>query len=216
MRLTEGLPASSAQAKGTGLQGNGAQGTGPQDKGRLRKVLGRFSTGVTVVTADAGTPCGMTANAFTSVSLDPPSVLVCISRGALYRAARASGRFAVSVLAADQEDVARYFADHSRPRGAAEFDAVGWLPAPLSGTPVLKGALAWLDCAVTDSFDGGDHEILLGEVLSSGLADGLSAGDGTARDALVFFCGGFHRLAAGDRPTPGRPAGTSAQRLEQL
>lgn len=163
----------------------------PQDTGELRKVLGRFSTGVTVVTAYAGTPCGMTANAFTSVSLDPPSILVCVHRNAaIYRAVRKAGCFAVSVLSAGQEDVARHFADHSRPRGEAEFGTVAWSPAPLTGTPVLDGALAWLDCDLTTSYDGGDHEIFLGQVLASGF--------GSAGDALVFFGGSFHQLVPGN------------------
>lgn len=165
------------------------------DTVRLRAVLGRFSTGVTVVTADAGVPCGMTANAFTSVSLDPPSILVCVHRdAAIYRAVRKAGCFAVSVLAAGQEDLARYFADRSRPRGAAEFEAVGWSPAPLTGTPVLDGSLAWLDCALTTSHDGGDHEIFLGSV--------LAVGSGAAQDALVFFDGSFHRLLSGAKKGP--------------
>jgi flavin reductase len=159
--------------------------------GFLRKVLGLFPTGVTVVTAHASTPCGMTANSFTSVSLDPPSILVCVNRNAaLCRAVREAGSFAVSVLAADQEDVARYFADHSRPRGAAEFGAVGWTPAPVTGTPVLDGSLAWLDCDLTTSYDGGDHEIFLGTVLVSGF--------GAAGGALVFFGGAFRQLLSGN------------------
>ena len=162
----------------------------PPDTVDLRKVLGRFPTGVTVVTAHAGTPCGMTANAFTSVSLDPPSILVCINRNAaIYQAVRKAGCFAVSVLSAAQEDVARHFANHSRPRGAAEFGTVGWSPAPLTGAPVLDGSVAWLDCALTTSFDGGDHEIFLGNVLASGF--------GSARNALVFFGGSFHQLVPG-------------------
>jgi flavin reductase (DIM6/NTAB) family NADH-FMN oxidoreductase RutF len=161
------------------------------DTGLLRKVLGLFPTGVTVVTAHASTPCGMTANAFTSVSLDPPSILVCVNRNAaLYRAVREAGSFAVSVLAADQEDLARYFADHRRPRGAAEFGAVGWTPAPLTGTPVLDGSLAWFDCDLTASYDGGDHEIFLGTVLASGY--------GAAGGALVFFSGSFRQLLSGN------------------
>jgi flavin reductase len=167
----------------------------PPDAGLLRKVLGRFPTGVTVVTARAGTPCGMTANTFTSVSLDPPSILVCVNRSAaLCQAVRQAGCFTVSVLSAAQEDVARYFADHSRPRGAAEFGGVGWSPAPLTGTPVLDGALAWLECALTASYDGGDHEIFLATVLASGF--------GAARDALVFFSGGFHQLLPGNPQSP--------------
>ncbi len=132
----------------------------------------------------------MTANAFTSVSLNPPSILVCVHRNAaVYHAVRKAGCFGVSVLSGGQEDMARYFADRSRPRGAAEFEAIGWSPAPLTGTPVLDGSLAWLDCALTTSHDGGDHEIFLGTV--------LAVGSGTAQDALVFFGGSFHRLLSG-------------------
>jgi flavin reductase len=152
----------------------------------LRSILGRFATGVIVVAAGREAPCGMTANAFTSVSLDPPLVLVCVDRSALiYKTVLAAGSFAVSMLSARQEHVARYFADHSRPRGAEEFSAVEWSPGPSTGAPVLHGAIAWLDCELTNSYDGGDHEIFIGSVLASG--------SGPADDALVFFGGNFHQ-----------------------
>jgi flavin reductase (DIM6/NTAB) family NADH-FMN oxidoreductase RutF len=152
----------------------------------LRAVLGRFATGVTVVAAGTEAPRGMTANSFTSVSIDPPLILVCVNRSAsIYRTVLECGAFAVSMLSAGQEQVARYFADRSRPRGSAEFGAVVWSPAPSTGAPVLDGALAWLDCALAASYDGGDHAIFVGSVLSSGC--------GPARDALLFFGGSFHR-----------------------
>jgi flavin reductase (DIM6/NTAB) family NADH-FMN oxidoreductase RutF len=158
----------------------------PADRGRLRSILGQFATGVTVVATGGETPCGMTANSFTSVSLDPPVILICLTRDSeLCKAVLSEGRFAVSVLAAHQEDVARYFADHARPRGAAEFAKVGWSPGPGTGAPVLNDALAWLDCAVVTSHDGGDHEIFLGSVLASGAEP--------QREALLFFRGGFCR-----------------------
>jgi flavin reductase (DIM6/NTAB) family NADH-FMN oxidoreductase RutF len=128
----------------------------------------------------------MTANAFTSVSLDPPLILICLTRDSeLCKAVHREGCFAVSVLAAHQEDLARYFANHARPRGAAEFAEVGWSPGPGTGAPVLDDALAWLDCALVTSHDGGDHEIFLGSVLASGAEP--------QRDALLFFRGGFSR-----------------------
>lgn len=152
----------------------------------LRSVLGRFATGVTVVAARGGAPCGMTANAFTSVSLDPPLILVCVDRSAaIYDTVLAAGSFSVSMLSARQEHVARYFADHSRPRGAEEFGSVEWWPGPSTGAPILQGALAWLDCTLVNSYDGGDHEIFIGSVQASGF--------GPANDALVFFCGDFHQ-----------------------
>src|SRR5215469_8195850 len=90
----------------------------------LRRVLGRFATGVTVLTVGGPEPHGMTANAFTSVSLDPPLVLVCVQRTAnMHKAIHESSSFAVSVLAAHQEREARIFANHHRPR-VGEFTAV--------------------------------------------------------------------------------------------
>jgi flavin reductase len=156
----------------------------PPDTFRLRSVLGQFATGVTVVAAGSKTPCGMTANSFTSVSLDPPLILVCVTRGSeLCEAVHREGCFAVSVLAAHQGELARYFANHARPRGAAEFAKVPWSPGPGTGAAVLQDALAWLDCAVAASYDGGDHEIFLGSVVASGAEP--------ERDALVFFRGSF-------------------------
>jgi flavin reductase (DIM6/NTAB) family NADH-FMN oxidoreductase RutF len=156
----------------------------------LRDVLGRFATGVTVISAGRVTPRGMTANSFTSVSLDPPLVLVCVNRrSAVHQAVTENGSFTVSVLSAGQEHVARYFADHGRPRGKDEFADFGWWPAPRTGTPVLHGALGWLECEVATSYEGGDHSIFLGSVIASG--SGSDAG------ALLFFGGGFHQPVLG-------------------
>jgi flavin reductase (DIM6/NTAB) family NADH-FMN oxidoreductase RutF len=155
----------------------------------MRRIFGRFATGITVVTAGRETPRGMTANAFTSVSLEPPLVLVCILRDAtLHETIRECGSFAVSVLAAHQERVARLFADSKRPRGS-EFDAVDAISGPYTGAPILSGALAWLECKLATIYDGGDHSIFLGEV--------QALGRGTTEDALLFYDGGFHRLESG-------------------
>src|ERR1700733_16205070 len=103
----------------------------------LRSARGRFRTGVTVVAAGRETPCGMTANAFTSVSLDPPLILVCVDRSAaVYKTVLAAGSFSVSMLSAGQEHVARYFADHSRPRGAEEVAAIEGSPVPRTAVPI--------------------------------------------------------------------------------
>jgi flavin reductase (DIM6/NTAB) family NADH-FMN oxidoreductase RutF len=153
----------------------------------MRGVLGMFATGITVVTAGRDVPHGMTANAFSSVSLDPPLVLVCVGREAImHDSITDSGAFAVSVLHGCQEDVARHFANRDRPRGAAQFDAVDWMPGQYTGAPVLPGGLAWLECALETTYDGGDHSIFVGRVLDTGLSDD--------RDALLFFGGGYHRL----------------------
>lgn len=160
------------------------------DPKELRGCFGMFATGVTVITAGGPNPSGMTANAFTSVSLDPALVLVCVKHdAALHQAILSEQGFAVSVLAAHQEPVARYFADKKRPRGDREFEAVRWRPAPVSGAPIVADTLAWIDCRLVDVHDGGDHSIFIGAVTELGR-------DGT-QDALLFFGGGFHRLEPG-------------------
>lgn len=152
----------------------------------MRRIFGRFATGITVVTAGQDLPRGMTANAFTSVSLEPPLVLVCVQRSAnMHETIQECGSFAISVLAAHQEDVARLFANDNRPRGS-EFDAVDAIPGPYTGAPILSGALAWLECALTTTYDGGDHSIFIGEV--------QSLGRGESDEALLFYDGRFHRL----------------------
>jgi flavin reductase len=151
----------------------------------LRAVLGRFATGVAVLGAGSSTPQGMTANSFTSVSLSPPLVLVCVHRSAaIHQTVMELRSFTVSVLSAEQEHVARYFADRSRPRGRAEFDIVSWSAGPNTGAPVIHGAVAWLECALAAAYDGGDHSIFLGSVLASNYVP--------ERDALLFFGGAFH------------------------
>jgi flavin reductase len=156
--------------------------------GQLREVLRRFATGVTVLTAGHDAPQGMTANAFASVSLSPPLVLVCVSKSAaIHQAIVDYQSFAVSVLSGRQEYVARYFADHSRPRGREEFDIVGWSHGPKTGSPIIHGALAWLECELHATHEGGDHSIFVGAV---------QAGEhGIAREALLFLGGAFHTSA---------------------
>jgi flavin reductase (DIM6/NTAB) family NADH-FMN oxidoreductase RutF len=147
------------------------------------------------VAAGSETPEGMTANAFTSVSLTPPLVLVCVKRAAaIHQTVLDCESFAVSVLSAQQEHVARHFANHSRPRGREIFDIVGWSPGPNTGAPVIDGALAWIECALAAAYDGGDHSIFLGSVLASS--------HGPARDALLFFGGGFHSPALHPAKSP--------------
>ncbi|MEV0001785.1 flavin reductase family protein [Micromonospora sp. NPDC050980] len=129
----------------------------------LRRAFGAFATGVTVVTVGGPTPHGMTANSFTAVSLDPPLVLVCVDRQAIMHQGLAENpSFGVSVLAANQEGVARYFADRRRPVGAEQFDAVDWTPGPHTGAPLITGALAHFECDLWRSYDGGDHSIFVG------------------------------------------------------
>ncbi|MEX0935945.1 MAG: flavin reductase family protein [Gemmatimonadota bacterium] len=154
--------------------------TGAHD--RFRRVLSNFATGVTIVTGrtEAGSPVGFTANAFTSVSLDPPLVLVCADLASeSLPVLRDSGRFAVSVLRAEDRDVALRFSQEIRHERFVEL-ALGRAP---SGLPLLESALAWMDCRVRRIIEAGDHAVLIGEVMGCG-------GESDGRP-LVFFRGEF-------------------------
>jgi flavin reductase (DIM6/NTAB) family NADH-FMN oxidoreductase RutF len=154
------------------------------DSAMLRRAFGSFATGVTVVTVGGETPHGMTANSFTSVSLDPPLVLVCVDRGALMHKVLADvGSFAVSILAAHQEAAARHFANQWRPLGLAQFDKVDWRPGRRTGAPLINGALAHFECELWRTYDGGDHTIFIGNLVSLDRAPG--------QEALLFFQGRF-------------------------
>lgn len=154
----------------------------------LRRVASRFATGVTVVTtAGGGTVHGMTANGFATVSLDPLLVLVSVDRRAgMHALLDATGVFAVSVLAAHQEDLSRWFASPRRGTGPDQFAEVACAAAPVTGAPVLRGSLAWFDCRVTAAHEAGDHTLFIGRVEAMNAED-----DG---DPLVFFRGAYHRL----------------------
>lgn len=161
----------------------------------LRQVLGTFATGVTVVTVGGGQPHGMTANSFTSVSMDPPLILVCVGRTAvMHDSLAAAGTFAVSVLAADQEKVARHFANKWRPLGAAQFDEVDWRPGPVTGAPLISQALAHLECDLWRTYDGGDHTIFTGLLRSARQY-------GTA-DPVLFLRGRFRQLSPEHKEVP--------------
>ena len=166
------------------------------DVKRLRRAFGAFATGVTVVAVGGRHAHGMTANSFTSVSLDPPLVLVCVGRGAIMHGNLvAAGRFGVSVLAADQESVARHFADRRRPLGMAQFEHVEWVPGRLTGAPLICGAVAHFECVLWRSYDGGDHTVFVGNVLALDRA--------SEKDGLVFVDGRFDRTGRGvELPNP--------------
>jgi flavin reductase len=158
----------------------------PADTSTLREVFGTFATGVTVLTVGGQSPHGMTANSFTTVSMDPPLVLVCVKRDAVMHDSLAdAGGFAVNVLASHQEPVARYFADHSRPLGQAQFEAVEWAPGERTGAPLIGDAFAHIECDLWRTYDGGDHSIFIGRLVSLGRQ---------ADDALLFFHGRFRHL----------------------
>jgi flavin reductase (DIM6/NTAB) family NADH-FMN oxidoreductase RutF len=155
--------------------------------------VGLFATGVAVISANAvGLEHGMTVNSFTSVSLDPLLVLVCVERDALmHKVLEEAGSFAISVLGGDQEPLARYFADSSRPPGAAQFASLGFRTGAATNAPLLDDALGWLECEVERTYDGGDHSIFLARV--------LSVERGRVREPLLYF-GGTYRTLNDGRP----------------
>jgi flavin reductase (DIM6/NTAB) family NADH-FMN oxidoreductase RutF len=151
----------------------------------FRAALSAFPTGVTVVTATGPNgPSGATANAVTSLSLDPPLMLACLDLDSRTLAsARAAGRFGVNALAAGQEDVARRFA--GKDPEPAKWQGVEWTES--QGSPRLEGALMWVACELREEADGGDHKILIGEVIEA-----------DSRDAapLLFHRGEYRDLLA--------------------
>ncbi|MER7394126.1 flavin reductase family protein [Streptomyces sp. NPDC000151] len=164
-------------------------GTEPVAPDRLRGAMSRFATGVTVLTVGGEHLHAMTANAFCSVSLEPPSVLCSVGHSAvMHTALTKAGRFAVNILGAHQEELARHFADKDRTLGAAQFESVGWRAGDHTGAPLLGGAVAWLECELTESHVFGDHTIFIGTV--------LGAGQGTREDELLFVNGRFGKPTA--------------------
>ena len=142
----------------------------PVDALQYRRVVGRFATGVTVVTTVLdGQHHALTANSFTSVSLDPFLVLFCPERVARFHdAVLASGVFGVSVLAQGQQELSRRFAARGRPL-EGQFDGVPYTVGAHTGTVLLDGALASLECETVTTTDAGDHSVVIGRVLGLGV-----------------------------------------------
>ncbi|MEU5690851.1 flavin reductase family protein [Actinosynnema sp. NPDC020468] len=148
--------------------------TAPVDPLTMRRAMGRFATGVAVVTTATpdGTPHGMTVNSLTSVSLDPPLLLVCLTTGARSTdAVIAAGRFAVSILSSRQEHLALRFAR----RGEDHFDGLD-VTTGRHRVPVVPDAFAHLECLVERHFTAGDHEVVLGHVQAVCERDGEPLG----------------------------------------
>ncbi|MDZ4806487.1 MAG: flavin reductase family protein [Candidatus Eisenbacteria bacterium] len=163
----------------------------PTTSSLFRAALGRFASGVTVVTSvdAAGCPNGLTVSAFSSVSLDPPLVVIAIGRdNDSGPAIRGRGRFNVHLLASDQEPLSRRFSE----RIVGDDPFTGLTPRQDDhGLPWLPGALALLGCRVTQAVDAGDHILFIGEVESIDVADG---------EPLLYYRGGYRRIEAGSDP----------------
>lgn len=148
---------------------------------RFRDVLGRFASGVTVVTTiSGGEPVGMTCQSFSSVSLDPPLVLfVPAKTSRAWPLIQRSGRFCVNFLADGQADLSNTMAS----RGTDKFADVAWRPSEATGSPIFDGTVGYVDCAIHAVHEAGDHYVVIGKVLD------LVAGDDLG--PLLFFQGKY-------------------------
>lgn len=156
------------------------------DQQEFRGVMGHFATGVTVITTHDGNGklFGLTANAVSSVSLDPPLLLVCIDKQSESHGAFGSSKvFAVNILSNEQEVLSRKFAKS----GADKFEGVGYKTGQ-TGAPVLNDVLAHLECEVRHEFDAGDHTIVVGEPIDLAMDQ--------ETDPLLYFRGGYRNLRA--------------------
>ena len=154
------------------------------DARTLRDAMGCFATGITIVTANApdGTPIGLTANSFTSVSLDPPLLLVCIANSAgSAPALRQAETFGVNVLQTSQQAASNRFAG----KGEDRFAATAWAPGE-TGVPLLDGSLVSFECKRFEVHESGDHFLLVGEVVRAQFEP--------RRDPLLYFRGKYRRL----------------------
>jgi 3-hydroxy-9,10-secoandrosta-1,3,5(10)-triene-9,17-dione monooxygenase reductase component len=154
------------------------------DQARFREVLGHFATGITIVTAtDEGEPVGFSCQSFAALSLDPPMVILAPAKSSTSwpRIARA-GSFCVNILGEHQEAVCRAFAVS----GGNKFDGVDWSPG-VTGSPLIDGSLATVECTLGAIYEGGDHELVTGHVVDMEIGQG---------SPLLFYRSGFGRFEA--------------------
>ncbi|MBD0417843.1 flavin reductase family protein [Streptomyces sp. TRM S81-3] len=166
------------------------------DDAAMREVLSSFCTGVAVITATQpdGRPAGMAVQSFSSVSLDPPLVCFCPARtSTTWPKIRSAGRFAVNLLAADQQRLCRQFAV----TGGDKFAGADWHPGT-NGAPLLDGALATIECELAGTLPGGDHLIALGRVTALAAADRPRTAD-----PLLYFRRTYGRLRSGSSTSAG-------------
>jgi flavin reductase (DIM6/NTAB) family NADH-FMN oxidoreductase RutF len=171
----------------------GPAGEAPVTSEEFRRACGRFATGVTIASViDAnGAPHGLTVNSFTSVSLDPPLVLICLGHAVTtIDAFRSSGHFGINVLAEGQ----RALSDRFARKGQDRFDGLEWYRGE-SGVPLLPGVLAAIECRVRERITCGDHDIFIGEMVRVEITDG---------NPLLYYAGRYRHLA----PEPHPPSPT--------
>jgi flavin reductase (DIM6/NTAB) family NADH-FMN oxidoreductase RutF len=153
----------------------------------FRKAMGSFATGVTIITLDLeGEVHGMTANAFSSVSLDPPLLLVCVDHAARTHAhLHAKKRFGVNILAEHQRVISDYYARPVHTHERAQEEAGARFDRTEQGTPILHGALAYLECRLQSAQEAGDHTIFIAEVEDVVVRQG---------EPLLFFRGKYRKV----------------------
>ncbi len=158
------------------------------ERRRLRELMGRFATGVSVVAARHGPLlAGMTANAIASISIDPPILMASIAvKAETHGAIIGSHSFSVSVLADDQLALAECFAQPTTANKLKRFCDAAWHEAE-TGSPILEGALAYFDCRLTERHPGGDHTLFLGEIVAAGYREDAAP--------LLWYASGYHRLS---------------------
>jgi flavin reductase (DIM6/NTAB) family NADH-FMN oxidoreductase RutF len=166
----------------------------------VRRALGSFAAGVTVITTEdgAGAPVGMTATAFTAVSFSPPSVLVCMQlAGRTQDLVRSGGRYGVNLLGTDAQNVSDYCAAVGQDKGLPH----EWLEQdPRWGSPCLTTAMAFFDCRVGETVETGTHVIIVGNVEAAGLSDSRDSAS-----PLIHFRGAYRRLSPVRRGTSPAP-----------
>ncbi len=162
---------------------------GMDQKERLRAMMARFATGVTVVAARHGPLlAGMTANAIASISIDPPLMMASINRSSETHAAiLGSHSFGISVLSAEQRELADCFAQPTTAAKLRRFCDAAWHEAE-TGSPILDDAIAYFDCRLVDRHPGGDHTIFIGEIVAAGFEEGVQP--------LIWYGSRYRRLAA--------------------
>ena len=156
----------------------------------FRRAMGTFATGVTIITLDLGDEIhGMTANAVASVSLDPLLLLVCVDHTARTHAhLHARKRFGINILAENQRRISEYYALRASAHEHAEAEAGAHFDRTLQGTPILHGALAYLECRLKSVQDAGDHTVFIAEVEDVVVREG---------EPLLFFRGKYRRIGEG-------------------
>src|SRR4029453_2078425 len=156
------------------------------DGREFRNTLRHFGRGVVIVTGMLnGVPAGLSAQSFSSLSLDPPLVLLCPARTSTsWPKLRESGKFCINILAEDQQPICDVFAK----TGIDKFTALKWRPG-ITGSPVIDGVLAYIDCDLHAEHDGGDHTIVVGRVVDIAILD-------RSRGPLLFFRGGYGKFGA--------------------